>query len=88
MAFDAKSDQVFEAVMSELTPRLDVMNLQVLDCAAILTAPSIPPENPLAKILVSLRSQHSARLFGTQSRHGIPLISCKSFRCCPLGNKL
>jgi hypothetical protein len=54
MAFDAKCDQVFEAVMPELTPQLDVMNLQVFDCAAVLTAPSIPPENLPAKILVRL----------------------------------
>jgi hypothetical protein len=54
MAFDAKRDQVFEAVMPEVTPQLDVMNLEVLDCAAILTAPSIAPENLPAKILVRL----------------------------------
>jgi hypothetical protein len=88
MALDAKRNQVFEAVMPELTPRLDVMNLQVLDGAAILTAPSIPPENLPAKILVCFGSLHSARLFGSQSRHGIPLVSCKSFCCCALGNKL
>jgi hypothetical protein len=40
--------------MPELTPQLDVMNLQVLACATILTAPSIPPENLPAKILVRL----------------------------------
>ena len=54
MAFDAQRDQVFEAVIPELAARLDVMNLQVLDCAAILTASSIPPENLPAKILVRL----------------------------------
>jgi hypothetical protein len=54
MAFDAKRYQVFETVMPELTPQLDVMNLQVLDCAAILTTPSIPPENLPAKVLVCL----------------------------------
>jgi len=54
MAFDAQRDQVFEAVMPELTTKLDVMNLQVLGCATILTAPSIPPENLPAKILVRL----------------------------------
>ena len=56
MAFDAQCDQVLEAVIPELTPQLDVMNLQVLDCGAILTAPSIPPENLPAKILVRLGS--------------------------------
>jgi hypothetical protein len=54
MAFEAKRDQVFEAVMPELTPQPDVMNLQVFDRAAILTAPSIPPKNLPAKILVRL----------------------------------
>jgi len=54
MAFDAQRDQVFEAVIPELTAQLEVMTLQVLDCAAILTAPSIPPENLPAKILVRL----------------------------------
>jgi hypothetical protein len=54
MAFGAKRDQVFETVMPELTPQLDVMNLQVFDCATILTTPSIPPENLPAKILVRL----------------------------------
>ena len=60
MAFNAQRDQVFEAVMPELTPRLEVMNLQVLDCAAILTAPSIPPENLPAKILVRFGCYPSA----------------------------
>jgi hypothetical protein len=54
MAFDAQRDQVFGAVMPELTPKLDVVNLQVLDSTAILTAPSISPENLPAKILVRL----------------------------------
>jgi hypothetical protein len=40
--------------MPELTPRQDVMNVQVLNCAAILTAPSVPPENLPAKIFVRL----------------------------------
>jgi hypothetical protein len=62
MAFDAQRNQIFEVVMPKLTPRLDVMNLQILECAAILTTPSIPPENLPAKILVRLRREHSARL--------------------------
>jgi hypothetical protein len=88
MAFDAQRDQVFEAFMPELTPQLEVMNLQLFDCAAILTAPSIPPKNLPAKILVRLGCQRSPRLFGSQPRHGIPVIACNSFCCCALGNKL
>jgi hypothetical protein len=60
MVFNAQRDQVFEAVMPKLTPQLDVMNLQLLACAAILTAPSIPPENLPAKILVRFGCYPSA----------------------------
>ena len=65
MTFDAQRDQVFEAVMPELTPQLDVMNLQVLDCAAILAAPSIPLENLPTKVLVCLCFEAHSWLFGT-----------------------
>ena len=65
MAFDAQRDQVFEAVMPELTPQLDVMNLQVLNCAAILATPSIPLENLPTKVPVCPCFEAHSWLFGS-----------------------
>ena len=65
VASGAERDQVFGAVMPELTPQLDVMNLQVLDCATILAAPSIPLENLPTKDLVCLCFEAYSGLFGS-----------------------
>jgi hypothetical protein len=42
----AQRDQILAAVMSEPAPGLDVMNLQIFGCAAILATPIVPGKNP------------------------------------------
>jgi len=49
-----QTDQVFADVMPKLASRLDMMNLQVFRCAAILAAPIVSSENLLAESLVVL----------------------------------
>jgi hypothetical protein len=62
MTADAQCDQVFEAVVSKLASRLDVMNLQIFGCAAILATPAIPAQNLFANSLVRVWVQSNPRL--------------------------
>ena len=45
VATRAKRDQVFFGIISELATRVEVVNLQIARCAAILAAPPIPREH-------------------------------------------
>ena len=62
MTADALRDQVIEVVVSKLASRLDVMNLQIFGCAAILAAPAIPAQNLFANSLVRVSVQSNPRL--------------------------
>jgi len=53
----AQRDQILGAVMPKLASPLDVMNLQIFGCAAILATPIVPGKNLLAEHFVSLPAQ-------------------------------
>ena len=78
MTVGAQRDQVFRAVVPKLASRLNMMNLQVFRCPAILAAPVVPPENLAVESLVSLSVQSNARLSWRQSGHDGLVISCKN----------
>ena len=73
MAGSAYRDQILRAVMPKLASPLDVMNLQMFRCAAILATPIVPGKNLLAKRFVRLPIQSLPRLFWPQARHSEPL---------------
>jgi len=52
MTADAQCDQVFEAVVSKLASRLDVVHLKVFSRATILAAPAVSAQNLFANSLV------------------------------------
>ncbi len=52
MAFGTQHDQVFIGIGSQLTSPFDVMNLQVVSCAAMLATPaiSLAQRDPLPEV--------------------------------------
>ena len=63
MTVGAQGDQILRAVTPELASRSDMMNLQVLGCAAILATPIVPGKNLLAQSFVRLAIQSELWLF-------------------------
>jgi len=57
VAAGAQGDQGFRAVVPKLASRLDMMDLQVLGCAAILAAPVVSGKNLPAESFVRLGIQ-------------------------------
>jgi len=51
----AKRDEVMLDVVSELAPRVDVMNIQIVLAPAALAAPAIPLQYLLTQAFVGLR---------------------------------
>lgn len=50
----AKGDQIFLLIVSQMAPRLDVMNLKFFEAPASLTAPTIPYEHLAHESLIGL----------------------------------
>ena len=69
MAIGTQSNQVFAAILSQLTSPFDVMNLQVDSRAAMLAAPAISLENLLAELSVGFGVQSQPRSFWVRSGH-------------------
>jgi len=65
----AKCYQIFEGVVSQSTPRLDVMNVEILRRSAVLASPAVALEDLFAKFVVSLAIQSKARSLLTQRTH-------------------
>ena len=63
MTADAQCDQVFEAVVSKLASRLDVVHLKVFSRATILAAPAVSAQNLFANSLVRVWVQSNPRQF-------------------------
>ena len=84
----AQCDQILGAVMPKLASPLDVMNLQIFECAAVLATPIVPGKNLLAKSFVRVAIQSEPWLFWPQARHNGPLISCRNWFRCSSGNNL
>ena len=62
----AERDQILGAVMPKPASPLDVMNLQIFGCAAVLATPIVPGKNLLAKSLVRLSIQSERWSFWPQ----------------------
>ncbi len=57
----AEGDEVVLGVVSELTPRVDVVNMEFDRAPAALAAPAIPLQYLLAEALIGLRVQPKPR---------------------------
>ena len=65
----AERDEVPVGIGSHPTPRLHVMNLEILRRPAVLASPAVPLEDLLSKFLVSFPIQSKAGPFLTQGSH-------------------
>ena len=62
MAAGTKCDQILQGVVSQITSRIDVMNLKVLLAAAILAPPVIAFQDLTMKLLVSRHVEFESRM--------------------------
>ena len=69
MTAGTKCYQIFESVVSQSTPRLDVMNLEILRRSTVLASPAVPLQDLFAKFVVGLSFQSKARSLSTQYTH-------------------
>jgi hypothetical protein len=79
MASGTQSDQVFFEIISALTAKLLVMNLQIRFASAALTSPAITAPHLLPQSFVQLRIKPQARLFGYYPVHeACSVTSCRN----------
>jgi hypothetical protein len=60
VAPDTKSYEILSRIIAQAAPRLNVMDLQTLDAPAGLATPTIPLQNFLAELAISLRLEFQA----------------------------
>jgi len=61
VAARAQGDEIVLGVVSELTPRVNVVNVEFARAPAALAAPAIPLQYPLAEAFIGLRVQPKPR---------------------------
>jgi len=66
---DAKCYQIFESVVSQPAPGLDVMNVKILGRSAVLTSPTVSLEHLFSKLVVSLPTEPKAGPSLVQGSH-------------------
>jgi len=69
MTADAKCYQIFESVVSQPAPGLNVMNLEILRRSAVLASPAVPLEDLFSKLVVSLPIESKAGPSLVQGSH-------------------
>ena len=65
----AKCYQIFESIVSQSAPGLNVMNLEILRRSAVLAPPAVSLEDLFAKFAVSLSIESKAPSLLTQGAH-------------------
>ena len=64
MAIMAECNQIFRLIVPHATPSANVVNLEVLQAAAILTPPAIAFEHSSPKVFVGMWIQSMSSPFG------------------------
>ena len=85
VAASAKGYQIFGGVIPQLTSRLDVMDLQPLNRAARLAAPTIPRKDFAAESAIGFRVKPQARAFGPDLTQGATRMLSRSCSRCGIG---
>ena len=70
MALRAAGDQIFRGIITQTTPRLNVVDLKIFRSSAELAAPAIPLQYLTAEFAISLGLKLQAWLLGSNHRHG------------------
>ncbi len=81
----AEGDEVLLGIGSQLTPRLDVMNLEVGRAAAGLAAPAIPLQYLLAQLTIGFWVEAKPGPPWVQASHEAFLSCSKNCFCCDGG---
>ena len=71
MAIRAESDQILFAVVAQMAPRLNVMDLQVGSTPTALALPTITPQDLLSQRPIVLERESFSALLGNSSIHGV-----------------
>ena len=75
MAIRAESDQILFAVVAQMAPRLNVMDLQVGSTPTALASPPIAPQDLLSQRPIEVGRDSFSALFGKRTIHGIVLAA-------------
>jgi hypothetical protein len=70
VAADAKSYEILSRIIAQAAPRLNVMDLKVLDAPARLATPAVSLENFTAELAVGFSFKLQTRPFGSHSGQG------------------
>ena len=82
----AKCYQIFEGVVSQSTPGLDVMNLETLRRSAALAPPTVSLQNLFAKFVIGLSIQSEASSSLTHNAHEAFCSPSRKVTCIGPGN--
>ena len=75
VALGTKGDKILGYVISQASPRLNVMDLKSFDASARLATPAVPLQDLPAKLVISSRLKSQAWAFGTQPAQ---IVACTS----------
>ncbi len=82
MTPDAERDEVLFGIGSQLTPRVDVVNLEIGRSAAALAAPAVPLQHMLAQLTIGLWVKAEPGPARYQTSHEAFLSCSKNCFCC------
>ena len=82
MARCAQGDQIVLGVVSEMAPRVDVVDLEFAGTPATLATPTIPPQDLLAQVFVGPWVKPKSRAFWKEAGHAaLQIWARNSCRC-------
>jgi hypothetical protein len=82
MARRTEGDQILGSVIAQSAPRLNMMDLKILDSPTPLATPSIPPQDFPAELAISFRIKPQPWALGTGPFQNVTWTSSRScFRC-------
>jgi hypothetical protein len=85
VTYEAERNQVLLGIITALTTKFLVVNLQIRSASAALTSPTIAAQYLLPKLFVELAIKSHARLFGCNPVHKAFSVTSwrKACRCSP-----
>jgi hypothetical protein len=78
----AQGDQIVLGVVSELAPRVDVVDVEFAGTPTTLATPAIPLQDLLAQALVGLWVKPKSRAFWKEARHAAVQIWARNSCLC------
>ena len=85
MALRAEGDQIFRGIITQTTPRLNVVDLKIFRSSAELAAPAIPLQYLTAELAIRLGLKLQAWSLGSNHRYGATRTFARSCSRCNTG---